>query len=57
MSALTMVMSVPQILTIWLSLLLWFWHAMRQRDRNTYLTCIGWIVLDSGVIMGAFVYG
>ena len=54
MSIFTIVMTVPQIWTIWighqaagvsvaswsaylLSALLWFWHGVRQRDRNIYL--------------------
>jgi hypothetical protein len=37
--------------------LLWFWHGVRQRDRNIYLPCIGWIAADSAVISGALVYG
>jgi uncharacterized protein with PQ loop repeat len=74
MSIFTMLMTVPQILTIWvgqqaagvsviswsgylLSAILWLWFGVRKRDRNIYLPCIGWIVLDIGVIVGAVVYG
>ena len=74
MSVFTIVMTVPQIWTIWighqaagvsvvswsaylLSALLWFWHGVRQRDRNIYLACIAWIAADSAVIVGALVYG
>jgi uncharacterized protein with PQ loop repeat len=39
------------------SALLWLWFGIRQRDRNIYLPCLGWIALDSGVIAGAVVYG
>ena len=35
-----------------LSALLWFVYGLRQRDRNIYLPCIGWIALDIGVIVG-----
>ena len=35
-----------------LSALLWFVYGVRQRDRNIYLPCIGWIALDIGVIVG-----
>ncbi|HYL87516.1 MAG TPA: hypothetical protein VEU32_01985 [Burkholderiales bacterium] len=35
-----------------LSALLWFVYGLRQRDRNIYLPCIGWIALDLGVILG-----
>jgi uncharacterized protein with PQ loop repeat len=73
MSVFTMLMTIPQIATIWyshqasgvsiiswsaylLSALLWLWHGIRQRDKNIYLPCIGWIALDSAVIIGAIVY-
>ncbi len=39
------------------SALLWFWHGVRERDRNIYLACIGWILLDIAVIVGIVVYG
>jgi uncharacterized protein with PQ loop repeat len=74
MSVFTLLMTVPQVLTIWvgrqaagvsvlswgaylLSALLWFWFGVRKRDKNIYLPCIGWIVLNSAVIAGAIVYG
>jgi len=74
MSIFTLLMTVPQVLTIWigqqaagvsmlswsaylLSALLWFWFGIKKRDKNIYLPCVGWIVLDSAVIAGAVVYG
>ena len=36
---------------------LWLWHGIQKRDKNIYLACIGWIVLDIAVIAGAVVYG
>jgi uncharacterized protein with PQ loop repeat len=74
MSVFTMVMTIPQVWTIWIghqaagvsilswgaylaSALLWFWHGLRTGDRNIYLPCIGWALLDAAVIAGAFVYG
>ena len=74
MSIFTLVMTVPQILTIWvsqqaagvsvlswsaylLSAVLWFWFGIQKRDMNIYLPCVGWIVLDAAVIVGALVYG
>lgn len=74
MSVFTMLMTVPQVLTIWvghqaagvsllswsaylLSALLWFWYGIQKRDKNIYLACIGWIVLDAAVISGTVVYG
>ena len=74
MSIFTLVMTVPQILTIWvsqqaagvsvlswsaylLSAVLWFWFGIQKRDMNIYLPCVGWIILDAAVIVGALVYG
>jgi uncharacterized protein with PQ loop repeat len=73
MSVFTMLMTIPQVLTIWvghqaagvsivswsaylLSALLWFWYGVQKRDRNIYLACVGWIVLDVAVVVGAVVY-
>jgi uncharacterized protein with PQ loop repeat len=74
MSVFTMLMTVPQVLTIWvahqatgvsviswsaylLSAVLWFWHGLRQKDKNIYLPCIGWGAMDAAVIVGALIYG
>ena len=74
MSIFTMLMTIPQILTIWvgqqaagvsilswsaylISAVLWFGHGIHKRDKNIYLACLGWIVLDIAVIAGAVVYG
>jgi uncharacterized protein with PQ loop repeat len=74
MSLFTMLMTVPQVLTIWVghqaagvsilswsaylvSAVLWFWYGLQKRDRNIYLPCVGWILLDAAVIAGAVVYG
>lgn len=74
MSVFTMLMTIPQVLTIWvghqaagvsilswsaylISAVLWLWFGLRQHDKNIYLPCVGWIVLDSAVIAGAVVYG
>jgi uncharacterized protein with PQ loop repeat len=74
MSVFTMVMTVPQVLTIWvghqaggvsivswgaylISAVLWLLFGLQQNDRNIYLPCLGWIVLDGAVIAGAVVYG
>ena len=74
MSIFTLLMTVPQVLTIWvghqaagvsvlswsaylLSAVLWFWYGLRQGDKNIYLPCVGWVVLDGAVIAGALVYG
>jgi len=73
MSIFTMVMTVPQVWTIWierqaagvsilswgaylLSAVLWFWFGLKQGDKNIYLACIGWMVLNGAVVVGAIVY-
>ncbi|HEY0856184.1 MAG TPA: hypothetical protein VGE16_03960 [Albitalea sp.] len=40
-----------------LSAVLWFWYGLRQRDRNIYLPCVGWMILDAAVISGVLVHG
>lgn len=74
LSIFTMVMTVPQVLAIWVghraagismlswsaylaSAVVWLWHGLEKRDKNIYLPCIGWILLDCAVIVGALVYG
>ena len=74
MSIFTMLMTIPQVLTIWVgrqaagvsllswsaylaSAILWFWFGMKKHDKNIYLPCVGWMALDSAVIVGIFVYG
>lgn len=74
LSIFTLLMTVPQIVTIWasrqaagvsvlswsaywISALVWFWYGVRKRDRNIYLPCIGWLLLDGAVIAGAVIYG
>ena len=74
LSIFTLVMTVPQILAIWVSreaagvsllswsaywvsALVWFWYGVRQRDRNIYLPCLGWLLLDGAVVVGAVLYG
>ena len=32
--------------------LLWFWHGVREGDKNIYLPCVGWVLLDAAVIGG-----
>ena len=40
-----------------LSAVLWLWFGVQKQDKNIYLPCIGWIVLDVAVIVGAVIYG
>jgi len=39
------------------SAVVWLWYGCQNRDKNIYLPCIGWIMLDSAVIVGAVIYG
>jgi len=34
------------------SAVLWFWFGIQKHDKNLYLPCLGWMVLDSAVIIG-----
>ncbi len=73
-SIFTMLMTIPQVLTIWfghqaagvsilswsaylLSAVLWFWFGIQKHDKNIYLPCVGWIALDTAVIVGVVIYG
>jgi uncharacterized protein with PQ loop repeat len=40
-----------------LSALLWFWFGLKKQDRNIYLPCVGWIVMNGAVVAGALMYG
>jgi uncharacterized protein with PQ loop repeat len=74
MSVFTMLMTIPQVLTIWvghqaagvslltwstylLSAVLWLWFGIQRQDKNIYLPCVGWIALDTAVIVGVVIYG
>ena len=39
------------------SAVLWFWFGIQKHDKNIYLACVGWMVLDSAVIIGVVIYG
>ena len=39
------------------SAVVWLWYGLQKHDKNIYLPCIGWILLDSAVIVGVFFYG
>lgn len=73
LSVFTLVMTIPQILAIWvgrqaagvsllswgaywISAFVWFWYGVQKRDRNIYLPCVGWLLLDSAVLVGALIY-
>ena len=36
---------------------LWFWFGLKQGDKNVYLPCVGWMLLNGAVVAGAIVYG
>ena len=72
MSLFTLLMTIPQVLTIWvghraagvsllswsaylISALMWLWFGIQKHDKNIY-PCVGWIVLDTAVIVGAMIY-
>jgi len=38
------------------SAILWFWYGLKKRDRNIYLPCVGWVGLDTAVVVGALIY-
>ncbi len=38
------------------SAVVWLWYGLQKHDKNIYLPCIGWILLDSAVIVGALFY-
>ncbi len=73
LSIFTMLMTIPQVLTIWvsrraagvsivswsaylLSAVIWFWYGLQKHDKNIYLPCIGWMLLDGAVIVGVLLY-
>ncbi len=39
-----------------ISAVVWLWYGLWRRDKNIYLPCVGWILLDSAVLIGALVY-
>ena len=39
------------------SAVVWLWYGLQRHDKNIYLPCIGWIMLDSAVIVGTLIYG
>jgi uncharacterized protein with PQ loop repeat len=40
-----------------LSACLWFVYGLQKKDKTIYLACIGWIVLDAAIVVGAVVRG
>jgi len=71
LSVVTMLMSVPQAVTVWtgsatgvsaltwltylVSAIAWFIYGFQKRDKTIYLACIGWILIDAAIVIGVFV--
>ena len=72
-SIVTMLMTIPQVLTVWmshdaggvsvvswaaylLSACLWFVYGLQKHDKTIYVACIGWILLDAAIVVGAIVH-
>ncbi|HMC22398.1 MAG TPA: PQ-loop domain-containing transporter [Thermoanaerobaculia bacterium] len=43
--------------TYLISACLWLVHGIRKHDPSIYLACIGWIILDAAIVVGALVFG
>jgi len=41
----------------WISAFVWFVYGIQKRDRNIYLPCVGWLLLDGAVVVGILMYG
>ena len=35
----------------------WLLYGLQTADKNIYLPCVGWILVDSAVLVGVIVYG
>src|SRR5262245_64310389 len=74
MSIFTLLMSIPQALTIWVghraegvsiltwstylaSAVLWLWFGLRKDDKDIYLVCIGWNIVEVFIVLGVILYG
>jgi uncharacterized protein with PQ loop repeat len=42
--------------TYLVSACVWLVHGIRKRDPSIYFACIGWIILDAAIVVGAFVF-
>jgi uncharacterized protein with PQ loop repeat len=73
LSVFTMLMTIPQVLTIWIgrdaggvslvswvsylfSACLWFVDGMQKHDKTIYLACVGWVLLDTAIVIGVIVH-
>jgi uncharacterized protein with PQ loop repeat len=48
--------SVISWLAYLISALAWFFHGIHRKDKNIYLPCIGWILLDLAIVTGTILY-
>ena len=48
--------STPSWGAYFVSAVVWFWYGLGKHDKNIYLPCIGWMLLDGAVIVGALIY-
>jgi uncharacterized protein with PQ loop repeat len=72
MSVVTMLMSVPQAVSVWtaggagvsaptwatylVSAVAWMIYGWQKRDKTIYLACIGWILIDAAIVVGVLVH-
>jgi hypothetical protein len=60
MSVATMLMTVPQVLAVWVGRdaggVCGSSTESEKRDKTIYLACIGWIALDAAIIIGVMVH-
>jgi uncharacterized protein with PQ loop repeat len=40
-----------------LSACLWFFYGLQKHDKTIYVACIGWVILDAAVVVGALLRG
>lgn len=73
LSVAIMLLTVPQVIAVWsgkatgvsvvswsaylVSACLWLVHGLRKHDRTIWVACIGWILLDAAIVVGAIVNG
>src|SRR5258706_5765328 len=71
LSVVTMLMSVPQAVSVWteggagvsvltwitylVSAVVWFFYGLKKRDKTIYLACVGWMLIDTAIVVGVFV--
>lgn len=72
-AAITMLMTIPQVVSVWRhgaegvslvswltflgSSIAWLVYGLRRHDATIWLVCIGWIIVDSAIVVGILVKG